>query len=135
MMSCLEVVNHPTLLLTSILDVLKSVWAPSYAMDGYKDAPLHCYMCAGGGQIFGKLGVRWSPNNIMVSLEVVNHPTLYLTSILDVYEVFEHLHMPWMGIWVHPYIFYTSCASHGVQILENWGQGGAQVASWCLLRL
>jgi hypothetical protein len=25
------------------------------------------------------------------------------TSILDVYEVFKHLDMLWMGIWVHPY--------------------------------
>jgi hypothetical protein len=41
----------------------------------------------------------------MVScLEAVNHPTLYLTSILNVYQVFEHHHMLWMGIWVYPYI-------------------------------
>ncbi len=30
-------------------------------------------------------------------------PHLYLTSSLDVYEVFEHPHMLWMGNWVHPY--------------------------------
>ncbi len=36
-------------------------------------------------------------------LEPVNNPTLYLRSILNVYEVFEPLHMLWMGIWVHPY--------------------------------
>ena len=46
-----------------------------------------------------------SPNNIMhgVMFEAVNPPTLLLTSILDVLKVFEHLHMLWMGIWVHPY--------------------------------
>jgi hypothetical protein len=38
----------------------------------------------------------------MVSyLEAVEHPALYLTSILDVYKVYEHLYMMWMGIWVH----------------------------------
>ena len=36
-------------------------------------------------------------------VEAVNHPTLYHTSIIHVYEVFEHLHMLWKGIWVHPY--------------------------------
>jgi hypothetical protein len=46
------------------------------------------------GPNFGNMGVRMKPNNIMMScLEAVNHPTLYFTSILDVYEVFEHLHM------------------------------------------
>jgi hypothetical protein len=40
----------------------------------------------------------------MVScLEAVNHPTLLVRSILDVLKVFEHLHMLWMDIWVHPY--------------------------------
>jgi hypothetical protein len=36
--------------------------------------------------------------------EAVNHPTLILTSILDVLKVFEPIHMLWMGMWVHPYI-------------------------------
>ncbi len=36
-------------------------------------------------------------------VEAVNHPTLHHTSIIHVYEVFEHLHMLWKGIWVHPY--------------------------------
>ncbi len=28
---------------------------------------------------------------------------MHRTSILDVYEVFKHLDVLWMGIWVHPY--------------------------------
>jgi hypothetical protein len=40
----------------------------------------------------------------MVSFrEAVNHPILLLTSILDAYKVFVHLHMLWIGIRVHPY--------------------------------
>ena len=35
-------------------------------------------------------------------VEAVNYPTLHHTSIITVYEVFEHLHMLWKGIWVHP---------------------------------
>ncbi len=38
-----------------------------------------------------------------IIVEAVNHPILHHTSILHVYEVFEHLHMLWNGIWVHPY--------------------------------
>jgi hypothetical protein len=70
--------------------------------------PLHGNTCQVGAK-FLKIGAtRVSPNNIMVScLEPVNHPTLLLTllltSILHVLRVFEHLHMLWMGMWVHPY--------------------------------
>ena len=52
-------------------------------------------------------------------VEAVNHPTLHHTSIIHVYEVFEHLHMLWKGIWVHPY---TVITVEGGQNLENWGQ-------------
>jgi len=38
-----------------------------------------------------------------VIVEAVNHPTLHHTSIIHAYEVFDHLHMLWNGIWVHPY--------------------------------
>jgi len=38
-----------------------------------------------------------------IIVEVVNHPTLHHTSIIHAYEVFEHLHTLWKGIWVHPY--------------------------------
>ncbi len=37
-------------------------------------------------------------------VDAVNHPTLHHTSIIHVYEVFEHLHMLWKDIKVHPYI-------------------------------
>ncbi len=37
-------------------------------------------------------------------VEAVNPSWLLPTSILDMYEVFEHLNMLWMGIWVHLYI-------------------------------
>ena len=46
------------------------------------------------GPNFGKLGVRVSPNIIMVlCLEAVNHPTLLLTIQLDILKVFDILHM------------------------------------------
>ncbi len=51
-----EAVNHPLLHPTSILDVYKSVQAPSYAVDGHMSAPLHGYTCAGGGQILENWG-------------------------------------------------------------------------------
>ncbi len=38
-----------------------------------------------------------------IIVEAVNHPTLHHTSIIHAYEVFEHLHMLWKGIWVNPF--------------------------------
>ncbi len=67
----------------------------------------------------------------MVScLEDVNHPTLLLTSIFYVLKVFEHLHMLWMGMWVHPYTLTP------VHVGPNFGNMGVRVSpnphhSWC----
>ncbi len=76
------------------------------------------------GQNFENFGLlRVSPNNIMVScLEDVNHPTLLLTSILHVLKVLEHLHMLWMGMWVHPYTLTP------VHVGPNFGNMGVRVS-------
>jgi hypothetical protein len=49
--------------------------------------------------------------------------------MLDVYEVFEHLEMLWMGIWVHPYAFNTLC--RWGWILGKIGYGRACMMLWC----
>ena len=65
-----------------------------------------------------------------VTVDAVNHHLLHPTSILDVYKVFKHLDMLWMGIWVHPYTVIP------VQvILENWGKGEPKCAVVSRLRL
>ncbi len=97
----------------------ETVWAPSYAVDGHMGAPLHCYTCAGGGQMlenWGKVKPKWWCG---VMVEAVNHHWLHLTSILDVYKVIEHLHMLWIGMDAPLHCY--SCAGEG-QILENWGK-------------
>ena len=44
------------------------------------------------------------PNDIAMSwLSLQNPCWLHSTSNLDVYEVLEHLHMLWMGVWVRPW--------------------------------
>ncbi len=53
-------------------------------------------------------------------VEAVNLYWLHPTSILDVYNEFEHLHMLWMGIWVHPYNVIP--VQVGAKFLENWGK-------------
>jgi len=65
-------------------------------------AHFHCYTCAGGGQILENWG-KAEPKCAVVSWLRINHHQLHHTSILDVYKVIEHLHMLWMGIWVHLY--------------------------------
>ncbi len=116
----------PTHIVSQIhIKCLWSVWATSYAVDRHMGSPLHSCTCAGGGKIpnFGKMGLRVSPNNIMVSCLVdVNHPTLLLTSILHVLKVFEHLHMLWMGMWVHPYTVAP------VDVGPNFGNMGVRVS-------
>ena len=47
-------------------------------------------------------------------VEAARGPKLHPTSILEVFDVFEHFHILWMGIWVHPYT---------VTHLFRWGGG------------
>ncbi len=120
----MEAVNHPTLLLTSILHALKvfehlhMLWMMGILVHPYTLTPVqvgaNCWK-------YGGWGKPKPPSCMVPCLEAVNHPTLYLRSILNVYEVFEPFHMPWMGIWVHPYTVTPVQVGAKFQILENWG--------------
>ena len=59
-----------------------------------------------------------------IIVEAVNHPTLHHKSIIHVYEVFEHLHMLWKGIWVHPYT--VMMVHRGGANFGKLGSGGAK---------
>jgi len=65
--------------------------------------PYTVMMVQGGGQILENWGQAEQKSRCGIIVEAVNHPTLHHTSIIHVYEVFEHLHILWKGIWVHPY--------------------------------
>jgi hypothetical protein len=36
-------------------------------------------------------------------VEAARGPKLHPTSILEVHEVFEHIHILWLGLWIQPY--------------------------------
>ncbi len=44
--------------------------------------------------------MKWQHEDI---IEAIDHCWLLLTSMFDVWKVFEHLHMLLIGMWVHPY--------------------------------
>ena len=82
-----------------------SVWATSYAVDGRMGETLNCYPWSCGPRIiFLQNRANIEPNDVVVSwLMLQTHADwLHPTSISDVFEVFEHLHMLWMGVWVQP---------------------------------
>ena len=96
-------------------------------MERYLGAPLHSY---NGRGILGNWG-QAEPNRHCVDfVEAVNHPTLHHTSIIHVYEVFEHLHMLCKCIWVHPY---TGMMVQGGDKFGKLGSGGAKMTLWCPL--
>jgi len=80
----------------------------------------------GGGQILENWGQAEQKLRCGIIVEAVNHPTLHHTSIIHVYEVFEHLHMLWNGIWVHPYTVIT------VEGGANFGKLGSGAAKTTL---
>jgi hypothetical protein len=88
-------------------------------------APLHSYDGAGGGQILGNWGQAEQKRRCGIIVEAVNHPTLHHTSIIHAYEVFEHLHMLWKGIWVNPHT--VSTVERGGANFGKLGSGGAKM--------
>jgi hypothetical protein len=67
---------------------------------------VHSYtviMVQGGVQILENWGQTELKRHCGVIVEAINHPILHHKSIIHVYEVFEHLHILWKVIWVHPY--------------------------------
>ncbi len=84
---------------------IESDWATSNAVDGHMGAHHYTGIPLQVGAEFWEIGVRWSPNDIVVCVmvEAVSHHWLHPTSILNVYKEIEHLLMLQIGIWVHPY--------------------------------
>ncbi len=98
---------------------IQSDWAPSYAVDGHMNAPLHCYTCVSGDKIL-KIGVKQSPN-VLWCHGLGCKPPLTASHIhigcvysdwAPSYTVDGH-----MGALLHRY----TCAGGG-QILENCGK-------------
>ena len=81
-------------------------------------------MVQGGGQNLENWGQAELRRHCFDFVEAVDRPTLHQTSIIHVYEVFEHLHMLWNGIWVHPY---TVMIVQGGANFGNLGSGGAKM--------
>ncbi len=82
---------------------IKSVWAPSYAVDRHMGVPLHCYTGKIGPDFgyFGQCGYYemmawWHCWGCRTPLTASHIHVGYI-------KVFEHHHMLWIGIWVHPY--------------------------------
>jgi len=86
-------------------------------------APIHSYDGAGGRQILENWGQVEQKSLCGIIVEAVNHPTLYHTSIIYVYEVFEHLHTLCKSIWLHPY---TVITVEGGGKFWKIGSGGAK---------
>jgi hypothetical protein len=82
---------------------MESVQATSYAVDMHMGAPLHCYTWQSWPRfwLFGSAWLLWN-YGIDDIVGTVDHHWLLPTFIFDVWKVFEHLHMLWIGIWVHP---------------------------------
>jgi hypothetical protein len=91
--------------------------------------PLHCYTW-GGCPDYGNLGSAWLQWNegMMTMLRLQTTIDCFPDSMFDVWKVFEHLHMLWIGMWVHPFTGYTWQSL--AQILVIWGQCGYEMMAW-----
>jgi len=98
-------IPHPYWMYTKCFSTLRCYgWA-------YRCILMLEYMCR-WGWILGKRGMAEPVWCYGVMVEAENPHRMHPTSILDVYKVFLHLEMLWMGIWVHPYS-HNTCAGGG----------------------
>ncbi len=62
---------------------------------------------------------------LYIMVEAPNPLGVHPTSMSYVYKVFQHLDMPWMGIWVYPYTVMPVQCREGS--FGKLGWGGARV--------
>jgi hypothetical protein len=70
--------------------------------------------------------------NVMV--EAPNPFGVHPTSMSYVYKVFQHLDLPWMGIWVYPYNITTVEVGVIFWKIVVWLSPSAVVMSWLRLQ-
>jgi hypothetical protein len=82
-------------------------------------APKQCYTAGQVDPDLGNLGrVGWN-NDMSTWLRLYNSTLFFSSSILYIYEVFEHVHMLWKGIFLHPYT--VTLLAKLTQIWVIWG--------------
>jgi hypothetical protein len=99
---------------------IKSDWAHSYAVDRHIGVPLHCYTSGHIVLGYGNLGMVGLNNDLLTWLLLYNTVHFFSTSIVNIYKVLEHIHILWIGIWVHPCTFILP-ANKLTQIWVIWG--------------
>jgi hypothetical protein len=112
---------------------IQCVWAHWYADHGHIVAALHSYThptwlrCWGSGSLVES---KWCH---YVMVEADSHTKLLPTSILDIYDVFEHIDMLFMGIWYQPYTVIPTLLGSDVGALGHlWSQNDV-IMSWLKL--
>ncbi len=104
-----------------------SIWPHWYTVHWHMVAALHSYIHLTWCRIFGSWSLVESKWCDYVMVEVDGHLKLLPTSILDIYNVFEHIDMLSMGIQYHPYKVMPNLI-----LGSEFGVLGALVESkWC----
>ena len=80
------------------------------------------------GQISGNQVMMEPKWHFGAMIKAENPCWLHPTSVSDVYKVFEHLYMLWMGTLGYPYT--VELAKLFAQILVLWGQCGYEMMAW-----
>ena len=81
---------------------------------------------------FCNIAVRWGPNDSVMSWLRLQTLAVCIPHPYWIYELFEHIHMLWLGLWVQPYC--NTCAG-GVRLSQmtlwchGWGCKRSQAAS------
>ncbi len=109
---------------------IQSIWAHWYAVYGHTVSALHTYTHTTWLRFWGSGSLVESNWFHYVTVEADGHLKLLLTSILDVYKVFEHIDMLSIGMQWHPYTVLPTLLGSDFGVLGHlWSQNDV-IMSW-----
>ncbi len=101
---------------------IQCVWANWYAIHGHTISPLHSYSHPLGSD-FGVLGHLWSKNDVIMSLLRLTSPQTASHIHIRHIQVFEHIDMLSIGIWLQPYTVIPTLLGSDFGVLGHlWSQ-------------
>ncbi len=118
---------------SQVIRHIQSVWAHWYAIHGHLTVASNSYAHTtwlifwGSGSLVES---RWCH---YVMVEADRRLKLPLASILDVYNMFEHIDIPFMGMWQYPQIVTPTLFGSDFGVLDHlWSQNNV-ITSWLKL--
>ncbi len=112
---------------------LQFVWAHWYGVHGHKVAALNSFTHTTWARFWGSGSLVESKWRHYVIVEADSHLKLLPASTLDIYKMFEHIDLLFMGIWQKPQIVIPTLLGSYFGVLGHLWSQNISIMSWLRL--